>query len=128
MTRYSKGARCERELLKEFHEKGYSVMRSAGSGINTLSPDLVVMKDGKGFAFECKAWESTSLSIENERFEGLLKWQENTKLDTFVAWRMSNNGWFFIKLNEMKTNEKNKTVTKSTALEINRRIEALMTQ
>lgn len=128
MTRYSKGARCERELLKELHDNGFSVMRSAGSGINTLSPDLIAMKDGKGFAFECKAWESSSLSIEKERFEGLLEWERNTHMDTFVAWRMSNSGWYFIRLNEMKDNSKTRTITKGTAIGINRRIGAIVVQ
>lgn len=126
LTRYAKGARCERELLKELHTKGYSVMRSAGSGINTLSPDLIAMKNGKGLAFECKAWESSSLSIENDRFQGLIEWQQNTGMDTFIAWRMNGSGWFFIKLEEMKVNDKARTITKKIALEINRRNESII--
>lgn len=126
MTRYSKGARSERELLNGLHEKGYSVMRSAGSGINTLSPDLIAVKEGRGMAFECKAWDRESLAIENDRFDGLVRWQRNTGMDTFVAWRMNSNGWFFIKLEEMKNNNKSKTISKKTAIEINRRIESIM--
>ena len=52
MNRYSKGARGERELLGRFHELGYSVMRSAGYGVNSISPDIVAIKKGRGFAFE----------------------------------------------------------------------------
>lgn len=126
MTRYSKGARTERELLKELSGMGFSVMRSAGSGINTLSPDLIAMKSGKRLAFECKAWNKDSLSIENDRFQGLLDWESNTGMGTFVAWRMNNAGWFFIKLGEMKPNVKSRTITKSTALQINRKLEAII--
>ncbi len=126
MTRYSKGARTERELLHDLHSKGYSVMRSAGSGINTLSPDLIAVRNGKGLAFECKAWDRDSLSIENDRFAGLMEWRRNTGMDTFVAWRMNGTGWFFIKLEEMKNNEKTTTISKKVALEINRRIESIM--
>ena len=100
-------------------------MRGAGSGINTLSPDIIAVKDGIGYAFECKAWDNDSLSIEHDRFQGLLDWERNTRMNTFVAWRMNSNGWFFIKLNEMKHNEKSKTITKKTTLEINRRLEAI---
>ncbi|MGD0510540.1 MAG: Holliday junction resolvase Hjc [Candidatus Micrarchaeaceae archaeon] len=126
MTRYSKGARCERELLSDLHSRGYSVMRSAGSGINTLSPDIIAMKSGKRLAFECKAWDSGNLSMENERFRGLLEWQSNTGMETYVAWRMSNAGWYFIKLEEMKVNEKTTTVSKRQVLEANRRLEAII--
>ncbi len=126
LTRYAKGARCERELLKELHERGYSVMRAAGSGVNSLSPDLIAVKNGKGLAFECKAWDGTSLSIEKDRFQGLVDWQINTGMNTFVAWRMNGNGWFFIKLEEMKESPKNKTMTKSVAIEINRRLELII--
>ena len=125
MTRYSKGARTERELLHSLHGKGYSVMRGAGSGVNSLSPDLIAIKDGKGFAFECKAWDRDSLSIENDRFEGLVEWQRNTGMETFIAWRMNGSGWFFIRLEEMKSNDKTRTVSKKTALSINRTAESM---
>jgi holliday junction resolvase Hjr len=126
LTRYSKGARSERELLNGLHDKGYSVMRSAGSGVNTLSPDLIAMKNGKGLAFECKAWDKGNIWIEKDRFENLVQWQSNTGMDTFIAWRMNGTGWFFIKLEEMKSNDKSKTVSRKTALEINRRIESII--
>ncbi len=126
MTRYSKGARSERELLNDLHTNGYSVIRSAGSGINTLSPDLVAVKNSKGLAFECKAWDRDSLSIENDRFEGLVQWQKNTGMETFIAWRMNSMGWYFVKLDEMKINNKTKTISKKTTVEINRRLQSIM--
>lgn len=101
-------------------------MRSAGSGINTLSPDIIAMKDSKRLAFECKAWDSQGLSIENERFQGLLNWEKNTGMETYVAWRMSGNGWFFIKLGEMKVNDKTRTVSKRQVLDSNRRLESII--
>ncbi len=124
MTRYNKGARAERELLNYLAGIGYSVIRAAGSGVNTLSPpDLLAIKSAKGLAFECKAWDSTSLSIDHEKFSSLDSWERNTGMDTFIAWRMNGSGWFFIRLNEMKKTEKNYTVTKKNALNINRRLE-----
>jgi Holliday junction resolvase len=126
LTRYSKGARGERELLTELHERGYSVMRSAGSGVNTLSPDLIAIKGEDALAFECKAWESSSVSIENERYEKLVEWARNTRMRTFVAWRMNGKGWLFIKPEEMNPQEKNWTVTKKNAVVINRRLEAIL--
>ncbi|MGC8571808.1 MAG: Holliday junction resolvase Hjc [Candidatus Micrarchaeia archaeon] len=126
MKRYSKGARAERELLNYFASIGYSVMRSAGSGVNSISPDILVIKNGHGILFESKAWDSTSISIDHEKFNTLKTWSENTKMDVFMAWRMNGQGWFFIKLDEMTKTEKNYTVTKATTLKINRRLENII--
>ena len=58
MTGYDKGARSERELLNILYERGYSVTRSAGSGVNALSPDLVAVRRRECILIECKAWET----------------------------------------------------------------------
>ncbi len=126
LTRYSKGARSERELLHSLHSNGFSVMRGAGSGVNSLSPDLIAIKGGKGFAFECKAWDRESVAIENDRFQGLLDWRNNTGMETFVAWRMNGKGWFFIRLEEMKQNEKSRAISRKVAMEINRGMDYIL--
>ncbi len=123
--RYVKGARSERELIDKFHKHGYSVMRSAGSGVNSLSPDIIVFKNRKGYAFECKAWDR-SLSLEVEKVEVLKQWEANTSMDTYIAWRMNGRGWFFIRLSELGRSEKNYTVTVKSAFAINRRLENLL--
>ena len=126
MQRYSKGARSERELLNTLYGKSYSVMRSAGSGVNSISPDIIAIKNGQGMAFECKAWEKSSISIEAEKFDSLQEWERNSGMQTFIAWRMNGESWFFIKLAEMKKTEKNYTVTKRTAQAIARRLESII--
>jgi Holliday junction resolvase len=125
MHTYVKGARSERELLNRFYSLGYSVMRSAGSGVNSLGPDILAIKDGVCLAFECKAWERNRLSIDMEGFEKIRKWKENTKFPTYVAWRMNNRGWYFIELEEMKKGEKDYSITKKKTLEIGRDWERL---
>ena len=125
MHRYVKGARSERELIEKFYGHGYSVMRSAGSGVNALSPDIIVFKNGRGYAFECKAWER-SLSLETDKVEVLRKWQTDTGMATFIAWRMNGKGWFFIGLDELGMAAKKYTVTTKKAFSINRRFEDLL--
>ena len=120
MHTYVKGARSERELLNRFYSHGYSVIRSAGSGVNSLGPDIIAIKDKVCLAFECKAWEKNRLSIDYEGFEKLLKWKENTKFPTYVAWRMNKIGWYFIELEEMKKGEKDYSITKKKTIEIGR--------
>lgn len=126
MKRYSKGARGERELLNFLYSKGYSVMRAAGSGVNSLGPDIIAFKDGTGLAFECKAWNKSSLSIEAEKIEKLKQWQSNTKMHTFIAWRMNGTGWFFMTMNELNRTPDYYTVTRKNALLVNRKVEDIM--
>ena len=126
MNRYTKGARGERELLNRFYKMGYSVVRSAGSGVNSLSPDILAIKNGRGYAFECKAWDNNRLSIEADKYDTLVEWERNTLMRTYMAWRMSNNGWFFIEMHEMSRSDKSYGVTKRRALEINRRLEGII--
>lgn len=126
MKRYSKGARSERELLGILESNNFSVIRAAGSGVSSTSPDIVGIRNGKGVAFECKAWEKSNVSIEIEKLEMLKKWQENTGMETMIAWRMNGKGWFFIKLEEMKKTERSYTITKNNAMAISRKIEAII--
>ncbi|MGB9732918.1 MAG: Holliday junction resolvase Hjc [Candidatus Micrarchaeia archaeon] len=116
MNRYVKGARGERELLSKFAELGFSVMRSAGSGVNSISPDIIAVKSGRGFAFECKAWES-SVAIEPEKYNVLKGWEANTGFKTFIAWRMNGKGWFFIPISKLRQTEKSYRISKKEAFE-----------
>jgi Holliday junction resolvase len=124
--RYIKGARSERELLNTFHSRGYSVIRSAGSGVNALGPDIIALKNGNAICIECKAWDRGSLSLDYDQFEKLLEWESNTSFPTYVAWRMNNKGWFFVKLSEFTKNEKSYTVTMKRTVEINRVLESVV--
>ena len=123
MLRYVKGAHAERELLNYLYGIGWSVMRSAGSGVNSISPDIIAFKDGKGIAVESKAWEGNGIAIDHEKWGYLKQWETNTRMDTYMAWRMNRLGWYFIKLDEMSKTEKNYRVTKKNALKIGRKLE-----
>ncbi|MDO8553857.1 MAG: Holliday junction resolvase Hjc [Candidatus Micrarchaeota archaeon] len=106
MTTYQKGSRAERELIQYFSEKGYSVIRAAGSGVSSLSPDLLLFKHGAQYAIESKAHEKTSLQIKKDQFEGMRHWQENTGITSLIAWRRNRLGWRFIPIHLFEENEK----------------------
>ncbi len=125
MKRYVKGARSERELLAMLQSRGYSVMRAAGSGVSSVAPDIIAIKDGKGLAFECKAWQS-NLSIEKEKVSMLKGWRDNTRMQTMIAWRVNGKGWLFISLDELSETGKNFTVTMKRAGQIGRKIEHIL--
>ncbi|MGC8676158.1 MAG: Holliday junction resolvase Hjc [Candidatus Micrarchaeia archaeon] len=126
MSNYAKGARTERELFALLTAKGYSVIRSAGSGVNAISPDLIAIKDGKLVSIECKAWNKSSLSLDNEQYEKLVEWQSNTSFPTFVAWRMNGKGWFFIKLEEFEKGAAAYNITKNKTMSIGRTLESAL--
>ena len=117
---YAKGSRAERELMEEFKQRGYSVIRSAGSGVGTPSPDILLFKKGKQYGFECKAWDRGSLTLEKPKVLELRTWQENTGMTTMIAWRVSREGWYFMHLGELEEQEKSYTVTLRRAREIGR--------
>ncbi len=123
MRRYLKGARSERELLGKLHDAGYSVIRSAGSGVNSLGPDIIALKDAVCISFECKAWERPRLSLDKEGYAKLSEWKRNTGFPAYVAWRMNGMGWLFITLEEFKGNENSYSITRKKAMDIGRTLE-----
>ena len=126
MYTYRKGARNERELIHLFEAKGYSIVRSAGSGVNATSPDILVFRKGKQYAIECKAWNGDRIAIDHEKFAALEFWQENTGITTLMAWKMPYEGWYFAYLPELDRNEKSYSITKKKMTSINRRMEELL--
>ncbi|ABR56201.1 Resolvase, Holliday junction-type [Methanococcus aeolicus Nankai-3] len=69
---YIKGSNFERELKKLFENKGFAVIRSAGShGV-----DIVAGKKGKIYAFECKATSNEKFYISNNDVDKLINFSE----------------------------------------------------
>ncbi len=106
MRTYRKGSRAERELIDYFSGRGYSVIRAAGSGVNSLSPDLLAFRRGMQYAFESKAIEKDNLNIDREQFVNLKKWEENTGITCYVAWRKRGRQWRFVPLSLFNESEK----------------------
>ena len=126
MTRYQKGASAERELLNSLYEKGFAVIRAAGSGVNALGPDLVVLKGDRALAFECKSGYESGLSIEEEQYKKISEWAERTSFPIYVAWRINREGWFFILPSELRKTENHRVITPREARAINRSLESVL--
>lgn len=123
---YRKGARAERELIAFFSERGFAVIRAAGSGVNSLSPDLLAFKAGRQYAIECKAWDSGSLSFDKERVESMKNWEEVTGITMLIGWRVSREGWFFFPVHMLEEQGKTYTITLSKAKLAGRKPEELV--
>lgn len=126
MYGYGKGSRAERELIHYFTEQGYSVIRAAGSGVSSLSPDMLLFKRGNQYAIEAKAHEKEYLGLEREQFLGLKTWEENTGITTLVGWRRNREDWLFIPLSLFIEKEKSFTINWEKAKMVGRKKEELV--
>lgn len=125
MYHYRKGAGAERELIRMFSDRGFMVVRAAGSGVNSLSPDLLAFKTTAQYAIESKAWENERLAIKRDQFENLKKWNEITGITTFIAWRRKRERWVFVPLSVFKEAKESYTIGWEEARMIGRDISEL---
>jgi Holliday junction resolvase len=101
VSHYAKGAAFERQLRDLLRARGLVVVRSASSGVDGLSPDLVVLSSRKKFAVECKAWKHGP-SIEKPKFAVMREWQAAAGVPVFVAWKAPRREWKFFPLDAMR--------------------------
>jgi len=104
VSKYLRGAQYERELLYILHDRGFAVIRAAGSGGNISVPDIIGIKNNQIIAFECKAWTKEP-RIRPEKAQDLLRWCEKAGAHGFVAWRHDNK-WEFKNIKDIKNKER----------------------
>ncbi|MDO8427795.1 MAG: Holliday junction resolvase Hjc [Candidatus Diapherotrites archaeon] len=127
MTHYAKGANAERELLLMLFKEGYACARVAGSGSSDIPcPDLVALKNGKGFAVEAKAWNGNYLNIEVSKFEELQAWAKVSGLELLIAWKVPRKGWIFLKENQLRNTGKFYSINLEDAQNIGKTFEVLI--
>ncbi|HLD49075.1 MAG TPA: hypothetical protein VJB11_01825 [archaeon] len=103
---YRKGYLYEWKLTHELAKKGFMVVRTPRSGrIGLPSPDIIALKNGKIFVIEAKAREE-AFKIEAEQLNELKQWQDNGAT-AFIAWKISREGWKFLKLDDVIKNNGN---------------------
>ena len=103
-----KGTRAERELLHMLFNKGWHVIRSAGSGsIGLPNPDLLSGKNGRILAIECKSLSKENKYFKEQEIKELKQFSNKFGAEPWLGLRFDNIGWFFIqpdKLNKTKSN------------------------
>ena len=84
--KYQKGSTFERELKKKLENRGFAVIRSAGShGV-----DLVAGKKGKKpIVIECKSTSKDKYYIPNEDVEKLLEFSETFDGIPYIALKIN---------------------------------------
>ena len=69
---YRKGSNFERELKKALEEKGFAVVRSAGShGV-----DIIAGKNRNIYIFECKSTSKEKFYVKKEDIDRLISFSE----------------------------------------------------
>jgi Holliday junction resolvase len=125
MLSYRKGSRAERELIDFFSSRGFCVIRAAGSGVNSLSPDILVFRRGMQFGIEAKAHEKANLNIDREQFENLKRWEEVSGINCFIGWRRNRKPWYFVPLAVFRENQKTFGINWENAQALGRKLEEL---
>lgn len=103
MTHYDKGAYFERELKKKLEEKGFYVIRAAGSGVAGDAPDLIVLRSGQKnkFGLECKAWKN-AIYLDKPTVISYQEWEKTTGMPVYLAWKAPRKEWRFFPLLVLK--------------------------
>lgn len=98
---YIKGARFEREVKNYLQDRGFAVIRASKSGVDGISPDLVVLSSTLKFCLECKAW-SNSLHFEKAKMEIMRSFEQKTGIAYYIAWKFPRREWRFFPLAVLK--------------------------
>jgi Holliday junction resolvase len=123
MRTYRKGSRAERELIDYFSQRGFCVIRAAGSGVNSLSPDILVFRRGMQIGIEAKAWEKENLNIDRDQFMNLTTWEDVSGINCFVGWRRNRKGWAFVPLPLFRESEKSFGINWDNAQALGKKLE-----
>jgi len=93
----AKGSNAERELIHKFWANGFAAIRSAGSGsMKYPSPDLLVSKNSRILAIECKATKDTSKYFEKREISDLQEFARLFNAEPLVAVRFKGQDWVFL--------------------------------
>ncbi len=102
MPQSAKGSRRERELLRILEEKGFVVHRVAGSGVGEKAIcDLVAVKDGKVFFYECKSRKKYYYpQADAEQLRTLISSTKKCGATAVLAVKINHKEWKFVELGE----------------------------
>ncbi len=105
MKAYKKGSKAERELMKLLEDRGFTVVRIAGSG-NNDKPDLLVSNGKKILAIECKSTKLLYKYIDERELENFFKFCRAFGARGWYAIRFNRIGWRFLPVESIFGNRK----------------------
>ncbi len=103
MSQKTKGSNAERELVHKFWANGFGAIRSAGSGsMKYPSPDILVAKNGRVIAIECKVTQNLYKYFEKREINDLKEFSKFFNAEPYVAVKFKGAGWFFLNIDRLK--------------------------
>lgn len=115
MSTKSKGSNAERELIHKFWSVGFAAIRSAGSGsMKYPSPDILVAKDNRILAIECKVTKDSSKYFEKREIDELCEFARIFGAEPQVAVKFKGHDWLFLLPSQLE--EKGKSFMINTTL------------
>lgn len=107
MSTKSKGTNAERELIHKLWANGFAAIRSAGSGsMRYPSPDILASKNNKTIAIECKVTADLYKYFEKREIADLVEFSRIFNAEPWIAVKFNREGWFFLKIGDLKQTEK----------------------
>ena len=103
INRKSKGTNAERNLIKLFHDHGWSALRSAGSGSSKYpSPDVLAGNGFRRIALECKTTKDNKKYLKNDEVEQLMIFSKNFGAEPWIALKFPAEQWYFFMIEDLK--------------------------
>lgn len=112
----SKGTRAERELYHLLWDKGFAVVRVAGSGSTPLpAPDLIAGKLGKIYAIECKTIKSNKKYMNEEEINSLNSFSRIFGATPLIGIRFARENWYFLNPDQLLKSKSSMVISKEFA-------------
>ncbi len=84
-----------------FHQSGWGVLRSAGSGVIPIpNPDLVAGNGKRLLAIECKSGKGRRY-VKDKQVKELKEFSKKLGAEPLIGVRFDNEEWFFLTLNKL---------------------------
>ena len=107
MSTKSKGTNAERDLIHKFWAAGLACCRVAGSGsMKYPSPDILVSKNGKILAIECKITKEKYKYFEKDEIHDLKIFSTMFDAEPYIAIKFKGEEWYFLELKYLKEQDK----------------------
>jgi len=127
MSKKSIGISGERELIHKFWSYGWAAVRVAGSGsIKYPTPDLVVGKNERKLAIECKITRKNSKYLTKEEISQLKEFSDIFGAEPWISIKFRGEGWFFVNIENLKEKNKSFMISKELIIKKGLRIEELI--
>ncbi len=111
MSKRSKGATAERELVSMLWGSGLASFRAAGSGAQRFyCPDVIASNGSKVLAIECKSTKYGIQYLRKEQVRQLIEFAKIFKAEPWIAIKFGPN-WKFYKPEDLKETEKSSYIT-----------------